>query len=677
MQERVGSPFTTTAKINIAPVGVALSSADDFDARLAPAYDQRMARALYLPPPQQQKQNWSSTGENLGSSASAATATAPVKRSPTRAKSLVSAAAARHARAALRERDHSPHSDASSSSDEIDHPQPLTIADRRAPHRSSTASTATVRDDGRTRPMTVPVAQPVVVQAMTLPLDFPIPHPRSTVSSPGLPSPSSDPILGDTPHAVKDLPRRPRSASPMSLTASSSSSSLSSSASGSHSLSGSASGSVLSPRPQHRISLSQSAIPAFPPLVANRHRSRSATRRTRTRAMTVSSHHHHHYHNHSKRAGQSLSNPSGMGRKVADSLQLFRETSTSKLDSSSTSGDRRGAENPSSSFGVVAVTSDSSEYVVKSAEVVRTGSISLANGRRPSISISPSVGAGPPTRSSRGKSQSQNTAANTIQERHPDDEPGHDEEEEEIGTVFVKRQEWPDREARAARRLGSIATNSTMTPTTNITSSGLLAASTLATPSAPTSASASVNTNVQATSSSAAFPRRDSEDFHHSSHLHHHHDDNEGGKNVNGASEAVWRNDGDRGRFMERELRLRERGNTIVGNSQTAVAVGGGQRGSIQSNHDATRIEREVGSPEVVGSSSSASFPCELSLGPTAYILLAFHWLVGRAFSFNWVRLSSFFGSLVYSIRVRTAAASGVFSSFRLVEDQSELVLRT
>lgn len=271
-----------------------------------------------------------------------------------------------------------------------------------------------------------------------------------------------------------------------------------------------------------------------------------------------------------------------MGRKVADSLQLFRETTSTSKPSSP----RPVIEDPSSSsFGAgdlkPVVIADSSDYVVKSAEVVRAGSLSLG-GRRPSISIN--VGATATSRA-RGKSTA------TIQEQI-DDEVVHrvgrhhedDEEEEEIGTVFVKRQEWPDREARAARRLASTATSQPSSTPKN--SSQIASASGATTVSSSTRDPIPSLPDGPTTTTNAALLRRESGDV----------------LRNDGDDEALWKYDGDRGRLMERELRLR--GNTIVGNTQSQPQIltqnTGTQSKSQQqqplasgTNHDASRIERE------------------------------------------------------------------------------------
>ena len=347
------------------------------------------------------------------------------KRSPTHNKTLAPAVGAPQALPTLhRSRDNSPHSDVCSSypepSDHSRTPSSTIIDHRRTRSSQSHGILGNKNNNSRS---------PVVVRAMTVPLDIP----RSTVSSPGLPSPES---LGKFAHTS-----RPRSTSPMSTSSSSSSSSRLS-------------------RP----------IPSFSPSPPS---STAPNKRRRARTITISS---------SSKSG-APSSLSGIGRKVADSLQLFRETSGPSGTVPTTIG------GPSSADCAL------SEYVVNSAEVVCPG------GVRPNGNLSAIKGNGI-VRDVSGHDTS----------RDSDD----DDQDEEIGTVFVKRQEWPERESRAARHRASTTTT----------------------------------TSVRASPSGAAaldplFLQRDSGNSSRNS---------ESAPSWQG-DDAVWNYDGDRGRHMDRELR--------------------------------------------------------------------------------------------------------------------------
>lgn len=350
------------------------------------------------------------------------------KTSPTHPKTLASAATARQVLPTLHPtRDTSPHSDvySSSSPEPSDHSGRPTLTNcqqRRRPRSSQSHSVFEAKNTNS--------GSPVVVRAMTLPLGIP----RSTISSPGSPSHES---LGKLSHSP-----RPRSTSPMSVSSLSSASSFS------------------SRRSRHNSSMSPSLSSSLP------------IKRRRARTFTIS-------------ANRPSSKPgppptlSGIGRKVADSLQLFRETSGSSGAAPTTIG---GSVDP----GLP-------EYVVNSAEVVCPGSV------RPSGSLSAIKG---------------NGIVRDVSEHDAGRVHGDDDPEEEIGgTVFVKRQEWPERETWAARRFASVATT------------------------AATSNAAGGNT---AALDSSSLLHRDA------------------GRTPGGVSswqtdDTAWKYDGDRGRLMDRE----------------------------------------------------------------------------------------------------------------------------
>jgi hypothetical protein len=377
---------------------------------------QRMARSHFA-----SAQN---RGDNFAHSSAA-------KRSPTRSKILASAAGARQALATLqRARDHSPHSDVccSSSPEPSDHSRrPVFINVHHQRRRRSSQSHGVIEAKNNNS------RSPVVVRAMTLPLDIP----RSTVSSPGLPSPGS---LGKLTHAP-----RPRSASPMSMLSSSSSSSTSSHLS----------------RRKPAISPSLSSSPP--------------NKRRRARATTISA-------NHSSSKSGAPSSLSGIGRKVADSLQLFRETS--------------GPSGAVPTTIAASVDAGLPEYVVNSAEVVHPSSVRSSGG----LSVIKGNGI--------VRDVSEHDATQLPRD--------HDQDEEIGGTVFVKRQAWPERESRAAWRFASITTTPSVRPSSS------------ASPSAAAVDSSLLQRDVNKTSGSVSSWRAD---------------------------DAVWKYDGDRGRLMQRELR--------------------------------------------------------------------------------------------------------------------------